>query len=149
MGRLKYFMSNPIIRGIAIAVMVSLVLVGGVSAAYQFWAGTASVTVNEAMAVYVDAQWRDTNTYTWAVTAFPGAIVTKSFIVRNNGTASLTITPNATKTSGDDGITPSWDKGATLVLPGSGSQQTFVLSLTVAGDANPGERSFAITFERN
>lgn len=143
-------MKKKILIPIALA-LVAVMLVGGVVyAAYNFWSGSANVTVQEAMAVYVDGAWQPTGTHTWAATMNPNETITKDYIVRNNGTANLDITPVATPPASADGkVTATWIPAVkTTVAPGQPAQQTFTLSIHAAGDAVPGVYGFTASFTR-
>lgn len=141
---------KKILLPVVIAVVAILVMSGIAFAGYNFWSANAAVAVEEAMRVRVDGVWQDTGTYTWSASMFPGASVSKDFIVRNDGSADLGIIPTVSPISRNAGkITTQWNPSAkTTVSPGAANQQTFTLTITAAGDATPGTYSFDIWFER-
>lgn len=156
MKKRKYWIS------FVLPIIATLVLVSGAFAAYNFWSGTADVTVVEGMTVAktddTGGIW-DAGTSTWTVTSLkPGETRMLELTVTNTANSGIIkVWPV---------VSPDWDYGTSwpyistiwtddaddevtgLTDVGAGISQPFRLVIGANGAAIPGNYVFTIGFTR-
>lgn len=146
--------------GIVTAVLVACLIAGGAFAAYAFYSGTVTVTVDEPMTVEFycvnpDVTW-DGNNY--AVDLGPGKVVRLGWDVRNHGDVPLNVRPSVSPTTADGGnITTEWvmthdlGDGSQTVDPRTAVEtaERFTLVIRANGSTAPGIYAFSVTLDRS
>ena len=132
--------------GIISAVLVVCLLAGGVLAVYNWWAGTAVVTVDEAITYHVtggDGSF-DAETSVWTVSIMAGEEKVLYLTVSNASSADLevvaTVDPISTSgltVTGNDGI----PLAEPVIIPG-GTSGPFAIEVHADTDVVPGTYTF-------
>lgn len=131
--------------GIISAMLLVCLLAGSAFAVYQFFTGSATVTVNEAItwgSATGDGGW-DNAAGKWTVSIYPNETKHLQLGLYNAGSVAITATVNFTGTF--DGLTLSGD-GQYAVPAGSGVWVN--LSVAASSSATPGVYTIPLTMTR-
>ena len=131
------------------AVLVLMLLAGGVLAAFNVFMGNANVTVVEAFTISNtggdnnEAYTGPNDNAVWAVSLYPGETKFLNVLVSNASPITVTI---GTTGVGNNGVTASWS-GASSVA--GNSSIVLTLTVTAAGDTHPGGRTIYFAISRS